>query len=172
MTLTKITKRIKRNPTSVNQKYINKFNINRTRFISFQLYLKIKPVKQAYKITKFEKCYSKNLRKNTDNLGFFLFPRLHHFKAELCFEKLLRYSIKSFNGPVKKKLHFLVQSQVYSYMPNIETVAQMYCISIQKVPLNILQNSQESTYVETCSTLLKKNLQHTCFPVNFAKFLM
>ena len=94
--------------------------------MSFQLYLKIKPVKRAYKITKFEKCYSKNLRKNTDNLGFFLFPRLHHFKAEPCFEKLIRYSIKSFNGAVKKKLHFLVQSQVYSCMPNIETVAQMY----------------------------------------------
>ena len=45
--------------------------------------------------------------------------------------------------------------------------AVVWRCSVEKVLLKILQNSQECT----CVTLLKKTLCHSCFPVNFAKFL-
>ena len=43
----------------------------------------------------------------------------------------------------------------------------------KKVFLKISQNSQETTWEPGLrpATLLKKRLWHTCFPVNFAKFL-
>ena len=40
----------------------------------------------------------------------------------------------------------------------------------KKMFLKFLQNSQESTCVRA-SFLIRKRLQHRCFPVNFAKFL-
>ena len=53
--------------------------------------------------------------------------------------------------------------------------------SVKKVFLEILQNSQDSTCARVSfliklqaapATLLKKRLQHRCFPGNFAKFLI
>ena len=47
--------------------------------------------------------------------------------------------------------------------------------SVEKVFLEISQNSQENTCARVSftrpATLLKKRLWHRCFPVNFAKFL-
>ena len=55
------------------------------------------------------------------------------------------------------------------------------CVLWKKVFLKILQNSQENTCARVSfqnkvaglgpATLLKKTLGHSCFPVNFAKFL-
>ena len=39
--------------------------------------------------------------------------------------------------------------------------------SVKKVFWEISQNSQENTCVRVSATLLKKRLQHRCFPVNF-----
>ena len=56
----------------------------------------------------------------------------------------------------------------------------LYRSSGLEVFLEILQNSQEDTYVKSlfnkvaglrAATLFKKGLWHRCFPVNFAKFL-
>ena len=63
-----------------------------------------------------------------------------------------------------------------------EAVFQRY--SVKKLFFKISQSSQENTCVRVClffvfffdkvaaaATLFKKRLQHSCFPVNFVKFL-
>ena len=58
-------------------------------------------------------------------------------------------------------------------MKTTEAVAQG--CSVKKMFLETSQNSQENTCECEClrpATLLKKRLWHSCFPVNFMKFLI
>ena len=62
--------------------------------------------------------------------------------------------------------HKKVLSQIFKIVANAEAVGQR-CF-VNKVVLQISGNAQE----RTCHRgLLKKRLQHRCFPVNFEKFL-
>ena len=78
-------------------------------------------------------------------------------------------------------LHYYIDfynSLQYTFSIFIEAVVQR--CSVKKVFLEISQNSQENNCARVSfliklqarpATLLKKKLWHSCFPVNFVKFL-
>ena len=68
----------------------------------------------------------------------------------------------------KRKNCFLVF--MYNFLVSISEAVTRRC-SVKKVFLEISQNSQENTCARASFLISKKRLWHSCFPVNFVKFL-
>ena len=67
-----------------------------------------------------------------------------------------------------KSKNILTEKEHFTHTTNAEAVVRR--CSVEKVFLEISQNSQENTCARV-SFLIQKSFWRNCFPVNFAKFL-